>query len=293
MQAAKVTVFVRGGVLITAGGKLETASLLPFTTKFRREESDIEVTLLRFEPSRTTFSVAVTRDVAFLREANASESDEVVFLRAVHKSQSVTVGERQGWAPYAEVWGCAWDIGARLALFGAAPNILDQLRRQRLADTISAVTVTCSGTEVAIPISRHQPTPAPHIPTQPVPLDESALLSALSRDFGPGENFVVRADAAMNDPFGSRWFLGDLCTSLEVAAYARFRSTFPNVNPPNFSPRVYLGTDNCLGISPTLLEQDTGSYASCCELWGARHEMLHNGAELVRIYDATKEDAAR
>ncbi len=65
-------------------------------------------------------------------------------------------------------------------------------------------------------------------------------------------------------------------SALELASYAA-RKRLGGDNPEHFKPEVYLKEKGPLGLA---LDHD--DFIACCELWGCRNEMLHNGNSCIR-----------
>jgi hypothetical protein len=64
--------------------------------------------------------------------------------------------------------------------------------------------------------------------------------------------------------------------AIEQASYAA-RKKISGGDSENFSPHLYLKRNGLLNL--TLTDDD---FIACCELWGCRHEMVHNGRALIR-----------
>jgi hypothetical protein len=55
----------------------------------------------------------------------------------------------------------------------------------------------------------------------------------------------------------------------------------------NFTPTKYLGTlYPSFRNGKSLLQESPDDFKACEELWGARHELLHNGRAQIREFDA-------
>jgi hypothetical protein len=105
----------------------------------------------------------------------------------------------------------------------------------------------------------------------------------------PSDLFLLRADIAQRSG-RYREFVVDLVTALEARAYEAFlrHNGRPATRDESFSPKTYFSESKALGVAPGLDLTDAAVYERLCKLWGARHEVVHNGKMLVRAYDAAK-----
>jgi len=72
---------------------------------------------------------------------------------------------------------------------------------------------------------------------------------------------------------------------LETEAYSCFRRKKGVFPTKNYSPKTYLGETTLLNTAIPFSDIDPEAYAHCHELWGTRHEMVHNGQFKVRKYN--------
>lgn len=78
-----------------------------------------------------------------------------------------------------------------------------------------------------------------------------------------------------------------LVTMLETEAYKTAKRIAPAVDPEDFNPRLYFGDKNYLKAGVPLFQGNADCYRDCHELWGSRHEIVHNGQNKVRKFNGT------
>lgn len=86
-----------------------------------------------------------------------------------------------------------------------------------------------------------------------------------------------------------------LATMLETESYKAAKRILQIGDTEDFSPRKYFGDGgldkrgvvkgNYLGAKDPLYQSIPDCYKSCHELWGARHEIVHNGQNMVREFN--------
>jgi hypothetical protein len=125
-------------------------------------------------------------------------------------------------------------------------------------------------------------------------LAANELTATMARATSNFEYYGVRAEGRWT-AFDNQGAIIWMTTELEVAAYEFLGGRLGNAN---FEPKLYLGPGyaNATG-RPSFKDECAANasahYARCHELWGTRHEIIHNGRQQVRLYDAGKDAADR
>jgi hypothetical protein len=179
-------------------------------------------------------------------------------------------------------------VVVRLAQEAFSPSFLRAFRRAQCHELVPRVTATVAGHTKEIE-SQPDVMKAFDLSPQPHPLSLSQLKRTLARRTLPHEYFGAMSDAylAAMDAFSVVVWLA---TELETAAYHYLgqRHVKSDRRYKDFNPKVYLGSGD---PGPGSLEgSDRATYERCHELWGTRHEVLHNGRLNVRPYDPQKKD---
>jgi len=187
------------------------------------------------------------------------------------------------WNPYQDAFGVLVAVLERLAAEAVNPVV-----RTRFEDdpwgSLKDLTVTASGTTVAVKFNEpfytmgSPPRPGSEAPTKALPA--TRLRAALKEGPAVSTPFLFRGDLA-RETSEAMIAVALWTTAMEVTAYAGWKRK-KGGTPPDFKPVDYLQARNKHGLPST----DLPTFIACNELWGCRHEMIHNGRASIRTADA-------
>jgi hypothetical protein len=220
------------------------------------------------DKEQTTWELWRSSQVLYLPEANG----EIDFRHGI------SLGE--------EMFGAATGYLARLALVSRSPYFWSQLRSADLYELQGVVFIDVAGRAVELGPRAWRAGVAVRQGT--LNIQTAASIAAIS--FPTYAGFLLTADR--------RFLEGDvadavvhLAQGLEVAVYSYVRTNVPALSktwpfrasecfaPPNDSK--HQRKPEIQAVNPAILN----SYSSVCELFGARHEWVHEGRRQVRPYD--------
>lgn len=127
-------------------------------------------------------------------------------------------------------------------------------------------------------------------------LNNIQLLESFARETYVYDYFGAMSDMSYYkiDVFGSIVWL---TTTLEVAAYHYLKAKLTSIigsKADKFTPETHLGISYpTIASGVSLKQSDLVAYIGCEELWGTRHEIVHNGRIQVRCYDQNQGKANR
>lgn len=127
-------------------------------------------------------------------------------------------------------------------------------------------------------------------------LSNTQTLEAFARDTLIYDYFGAMSDIRYYklDHLGSIVWL---TTTLEVAAYHHLKARLTSEigkQADAFNPEKFLGTNySTIANGVSLRSSDLVAYIGCEELWGTRHEIVHNGRIQIRSYDSVLGKASR
>lgn len=152
----------------------------------------------------------------------------------------------------------------------------------RMYEQIFSVIITCKGkSKIFEPLSTSFPHFADGLTRSPTSIGYNELKRCFSTSLQKYEIYCLRSDLRYYDQ--------------QLEAYSCFRKK-TGINPTeknNYTPYKYLA--NCVDIKKYLNTTVTFSkinpeaYEHCRELYGSRHEIVHNGQNKVRIYSGSSD----
>lgn len=171
---------------------------------------------------------------------------------------------------------------AALSLVSRAPYFWSRLRDSDLHDLHGDIWVEVAGHKIKL---KPQSWSA-RADVRPVGVSEAQAIALAGSPFPAYANFLITSDR--------RFFEGDvadavvhLAQGVEVAAYAYVRTTITAV-PPNWTfnaPDMFGPPNLRLASIQALNQQPLARYSDLCELFGSRHEWIHEGRGKVRLFD--------
>lgn len=171
---------------------------------------------------------------------------------------------------------------AALALVSRAPHFWSRLRDSDLHDLQGDISVDVAGHKVKLKPLSWSARPG----VRPSGVSVARAIDLAAAPFPAYANFLITADR--------RFYEGDiadavvhLAQGVEVAAYAYLRATVPALPakwdfhvPAMFGP-LTLRHPEIQAMNPKPLKR----YPQICELFGSRHEWIHEGRRKVRLFD--------
>lgn len=198
------------------------------------------------------------------------------------------------WSAANEAYGIFRSIAERIGLRGAQPAVLERL--EELSNTSGFMTLEAALDDPKLTPIRAEVTAyfLDRIGLRGQSIDKQGLEFALA--VGPtsqAHRFVLLADRARGELAlaPAYVFVSSLTTAMEVGCYAAWRAANPGRKLPDFNPTDYLTLNGRKDKWPARLfrggkvfaEHSPQEALACDELWGTRHELLHNGKQLVRV----------
>lgn len=171
---------------------------------------------------------------------------------------------------------------ARLALASRSPYFWSRVRSADLHDLQGEVTIDVAGHHVRLRPQMWRVLPD----VRPAPITSQRAIALARAPFPRYASFFLTADR--------RFLEGDfadavvhLAQGVEVAAYAYVRTKIGGVAGEwHFSPSEFFGPRALRRAEITAINPaPIVSYATLCELFGARHEWVHEGRRRVRLFD--------
>jgi hypothetical protein len=186
------------------------------------------------------------------------------------------------------MYAAARPLLVRIALASRCPEMIRLINETYVPKILPEVSIQVAGRSFS-----HQPTwfigtgsIYPH-----KKLTASEMSQVVTRETHLYEYFGVGSDLRLgaDDLYGA---VALLTTELEMAAYSHVGSLIQkargDADKPDFDPVLYLGDDFKKWVKKaSFRELQPDRYKACVELWGARHEVVHNGQGKIRPFNPT------
>jgi len=173
---------------------------------------------------------------------------------------------------------------AQLSVATRSPHFWSALRSSDLRDVRGTTSVTVAGRRIEMQPGAFHATLA----VRSAEILREAAAAIARRPFPQYMGFLLTADGRLNDG-DYRNAVVHLAQAMEVAAYAYARRIDAEFKK-NFRVSLWFGVIGIrngrhltLSGDGRAFEQDT--YEALCELFGTRHEWIHEGRSMVRLYD--------
>lgn len=252
--------------------------------------SSIETELIHLDEQDIRITVSFTAD---FRLPDGLSLDAVRDTFVQSGSVPVWTPSPSGWAQWSAAnaaYGIFRNIAERIGLQAAQPAVVGNLERFSNTPDFMALEASLDDPQL-VPIKTEVSVYSiDRIGVRGQVVEKQGLEFALA--VGPtsqAQRFVLLADRARGElSFAPVYvFVSSLTTAMEVGCYAAWRDANPGMDPPNFNPTDYLTlkgrpASRLVRNGQVFAEHSPQDALICDELWGTRHEVLHNGKQLVR-----------
>lgn len=260
--------------------------VLPISGKISYDSSIVSYLLVSASAEKTVFEIELDMSVDFPKDMTDDEWAEVLDRSrrlgffAIWMAGCQPINFHPGFVLYNNIEPIVW----KLACASDDVRFVLAFQETPMDKQVGPVLITCKGKSETIFFPENTyPGMSQGIYRSPRPLFSTEVQRCLSNPLQEYEIFCVLSD--MEYP---RYRIDIevvlLATMLETEAY-RTALRIRGEAEKYFNPNEYFGENNYLSIGEPFFKQDPKSYAICHELWGARHEIAHNGRKKVRVFN--------
>lgn len=260
--------------------------VLPISGKIIYDSSIVSYLLVYVSAEKTMFEIELDMSVDLPKDMTDEEWDKIlnytkgtgIFL--IYHAGRQPLSFHPGYLLYNNIEPIVW----KLACASDDVRFVLAFQETPMDKQVDPVLITCKGKSETIFFPENTyPGMSQGIYRSPRPLFSTEVQRCLSNPLQEYEIFCVLSD--MEYP---RYRIDIevvlLATMLETEAY-RTAHRIRGEAEKYFNPNEYFGENNYLRIAEPFFKQDPKSYAICHELWGARHEIAHNGRKKVRVFN--------
>jgi hypothetical protein len=255
---------------------------------------EISCSLISIEETRTCFRVILDTEVDLPNDLTDEELAQIVNIGSRNHGSLFIPGfspPNEVTAPFQVLFDHLRQVVWKLVCAAEDVRFLRELDYKKMDQHFGPLTITCKGKTSTSGIPKNCfPRFADAGPFRPpTPLTKDKVQQCLSNPLERYEEYCVLSDIEY-PRLRQDMVVVMLVTMLETEAYNTARKIKPNKELKHFNVRLYLGDCNYLDAGSPFYKCHPQAYKDCRELWGSRHEIVHNGREVVRVYEDEHKD---
>ena len=259
-------------------------------SQFYLLKGEISFSLLSIEENSTHFRVSLDTEVDLPEDLTDEELTQTIDIGKRNSCSLFIPGFNGSYGVLDNPFELYYQLKLvvwKLVFAADDVRFLRELDDKNMGEYFGPLTITCRGRSATSTIQKECfPRFADSGPFRPAThLTKDKVQQCLSTQLENYEKYCVLSD--IEYPRGRLDVVVILLvTMLETEAYEAAKRILQVNDPKNFNPALYLGDiKNYLKAVTPFSQCNPKLYGDCHELWGARHEVVHNGRNAVRQYD--------